>query len=170
VISESYRELNRKLHESKPEYGTSGQLYGTYVAQLAASTGCKTLLDYGCGKGTLKQGLSGIEVQEYDPAVAGKDDLAAVKAADLVTCTDVLEHIEPEHLDAVLALLRHFTKRILFVAVHCGPAVKILADGRNAHLIQRPPRWWNDKLWSAAFDLNYFQVVPRGFIAVYEAK
>lgn len=170
MISDAYRALNRQLHETNQTYGTSGSLYGEFIANLCRTNDLRTVLDYGCGKGTLAAGLSGVEVQEYDPAVPGKDYLPDVRAADLVACTDVLEHIEPEHLYAVLGMLRYFTRKALFIAVHCGPAIKVLADGRNAHLIQMPPRWWNDKLWDAAFDLNYFQVVPRGFVAVYDPK
>jgi hypothetical protein len=37
-----------------------------------------------------------------------------------------------------------------------GPAAKILADGRNAHLIQRPSSWWLQRL-STRFDVLQLQ-------------
>ena len=33
-----------------------------------------------------------------------------------------------------------------------GPAAKILADGRNAHLIQKPSSWWLPKI------VKYFEI------------
>ena len=49
-------------------------------------------------------------------------------------------------LDAVLADLNRVTKRCIFLTVATGPAVKVLDDGRNAHLIQQPMEWWLPKL------------------------
>ncbi len=53
--------------------------------------------------------------------------------------------------------------------VHTGPAVKVLADGRNAHLIQQPPDWWLPKFMSR-FDLVVFQAMPQGFWVVVQAS
>jgi len=53
--------------------------------------------------------------------------------------------------------------------VHTGPAVKVLADGRNAHLIQQPPAWWLPKFMSR-FELAFFQRMPQGFWIVIEAR
>ena len=67
--------------------------------------------------------------------------------ADIVACTDVLEHIEPECLEDVLADLRQVTKRLGFFTIATRPAKKFLADGRNAHLIQQDAKWWIERLW-----------------------
>ena len=40
------------------------------------------------------------EIKEYDPAIPGKDSLP--EPADIVVCSDVLEHIEPNYLLNVL--------------------------------------------------------------------
>lgn len=60
----------------------------------------------------------------------------------MVTCIDVLEHIEPDYLQDVFDHLQDLTEVILFATVHTGPAGKTLPDGRNAHLIQQPMEWW----------------------------
>jgi len=67
-------------------------------------------------------------------------------AAQLVCCIDVLEHIEPIYLDAVLEELARITVNIGFFTIHRGPASKTLEDGRNAHLIQAPISWWLSRL------------------------
>jgi hypothetical protein len=40
--------------------------------------------------------------------------------------------------------------------------VKMLSDGRNAHLIQQPPAWWLPKFMDR-FELVVFQRMPQGF-------
>lgn len=147
LISESYREQNRGLHGQRLDYGTSGKQWAKYVANLLENEHYASVLDYGCGKGTLFAALEGFEAverREYDPAIAGKD--AEPEPAELVVCTDVLEHIEPIHLNAVLRHLAAKTQRKLFFNVATNPSKKTLPDGRNAHLIVRPPEWWREKI------------------------
>lgn len=153
MISQEYRELNRRLHEENPDFGTDTFGWSRWALELAKENAYESVLDYGCGKGRLAAYFREHErsVSEYDPAIAGKDGEPA--PADLVVCTDVLEHIEPVHLNAVLRDLRRVTKKRLFVTIFCGPAGKTLADGRNAHLIQRPGIWWREKL------LDHFQIL-----------
>ena len=81
----------------------------------------------------------------------------------------MLEHIEPELLDNVLDDLKRVTKRAALFTVHVKPAVKVLPDGRNAHLIQQPPSWWLPKFLER-FDLVTFNRMPQGFWVGLEAK
>jgi hypothetical protein len=148
VISAEYRDLNARLHRDNLAYGVGGGKHADTVLKLVktltkADAPPVSVLDYGCGKGYLGKALP-FPIFEYDPAVQGKQDTP--RPADLVICSDVLEHIEPEHLNAVLADLRRCTKQIGYFTIHTGPAQKTLADGRNAHLIQRDKAWWRDKL------------------------
>jgi len=128
--------------------------------------GSRDILDYGCGKGTLQTAL-GFRISEYDPAVEGKTDTP--EPADIVICTDVLEHIEPECVDAVLGDLKRVTKRVLFATVCIIPAKKTLRDGRNAHLSIHPFHWWAEK-FEERFNWRMFQSQGHTFIAVLEAK
>jgi SAM-dependent methyltransferase len=165
LISDGYRELNRQLHADNPRYGNDNFGWSKYVRDLVKGNGYASVLDYGCGKGRVAAELAElkISVAEYDPAIEGKD--APPEPADLVVCTDVLEHIEPVHLNAVLRHLREMTRRRLFVTIFTGPAGKTLADGRNAHLIQKPGMWWRAKL------LEHFQVLlweERGAVVAAE--
>ena len=86
-----------------------------------------------------------------------------------MTCIDVLEHIEPDLLDNVLDDLMMLTDGYAFITVHTGPAVKTLSDGRNAHLIQKPARWWLPKLMNR-FDLVTFQATKSGFNVLMRAS
>ena len=68
--------------------------------------------------------------------------MAPPRTAELVCCIDVLEHIEPNFVDNVLHDLERITENLGFFSIHMGPAEKILPDGRNAHIIQKPASWW----------------------------
>ena len=142
IASPEYLEQNRKLHEN-PAYGISGSKRAEVVKKLIESTKATTVLDYGCGKGTLAESLA-FPIWEYDPAIPGKD--RPPRPADLVVCTDVLEHVEPDYLDSVLLDLSRCTIKVGYFVIHSGAAVKTLPDGRNAHLIQHPQDWWKAEL------------------------
>lgn len=118
-----------------------------------------TILDYGCGKNSLAQALATltpwVEVRSYDPNIEEYAELPA--PAELVVCTDVLEHIEPVYLGEVLKHLASLAGDMIYLAIHTGPAVKELPDGRNAHLIQEGPAYWLRLLedhWQPA-NINY---------------
>lgn len=143
LISDEYRDLNRRLHRENAAYGVSGAKHAHVVLKLAESMNTTSILDYGCGKGYLGKNLP-FPIWEYDPCIAGKDETP--RPAEIVVCGDVLEHIEPEMLDAVLSDLRRVVKNIGYFIIHTGPAQKVLADGRNAHLIQQGEQWWTSKL------------------------
>jgi FkbM family methyltransferase len=143
IASPEYLEQNRALHQQNPAYGISGSKRADVVKKLIESTKPATVLDYGCGKGTLAAALP-FPIWEYDPAIPGKD--APPRPAELVVCTDVLEHIEPDYLDSVLMDLARCTIKVCYAVIHTGPAAKTLPDGRNAHLIQQKKAWWKAAL------------------------
>jgi hypothetical protein len=146
TITPEYAALNRHLHGSTTEpYGGGGFRFSDMVAGLRAQTDSETVLDYGCGKGTLGNALGRPDwLREYDPAVDGKE--AKPDRADIVVCTDVLEHIEPDLLDNVLSHIADLASKAALLVISTVPAIKTLADGRNAHLIVRPAAWWKEKL------------------------
>lgn len=149
LISEKYRQLNIKLHESSKRflisYGTGGRQYRDVVESLCKYYRTNDVLDYGCGTGSLKDNLpEWISVKEYDPAIEGKSELP--DPADIIICTDVLEHIEPEYLDAVLAHLECLMNMAGLFVISTTAAKKHLEDGRNAHLTIQSSDWWENKL------------------------
>lgn len=143
LISDAYKALNRKLHEDRADYGCRGHNYADVVARIRKASECDSVLDYGCGKGRLARALP-FPIWEYDPAIPGKDH--PPRPADLVMCTDVLEHIEPEYIDEVIADLARATKKVVFIVISMATAQKVLPDGRNTHLIVEKKEWWLEKL------------------------
>lgn len=153
LISTDYKAQNEQLHQSRPDYGTSGQRWASMVVDLCAAHNTRDVLDYGCGKGTL-QGNLDFMIKQYDPCIAGRD--TPPHPADIVVCTDVMEHIEPACLDAVLDDLKRCTRRLILLTIATGPAKKCLPDGRNAHICLLPAKEWLARI-QERLSLKYFK-------------
>lgn len=163
LISDKYRELNAKLHETRPDYGAghSTRQWYPHIEAMSKSLNAASILDYGAGKGMLGHSMPHLMVENYDPAVPHYNQNP--DQADLVVCTDVMEHIEPECLDAVLDDIRRLSIKGVFLTVATRPAVKTLEDGRNAHLIQQNADWWLPKLTSR-WEIRLFQADAGEFV------
>lgn len=166
LISDNYKKMQQVLHE-RGNYGTASLGFGGVVSDILNKTGAETLLDYGCGSmqnlRNVLQPARSVQYNGYDPAVdeyAEKPD-----PADIVVSIDVLEHIEPEFLDNVLDDIQALARYWCFLSVHTGPARKVLADGRNAHLIQEKPGWWLERICKR-WDLLSFQKTEQGFMVL----
>ena len=154
LISDEYRNLNATMHED-PAFGSGAHAHAEMVAELCRVNQLSSVLDYGCGKGTLKQALvtlvPDVTVSEYDPAVPGKDQEPA--PADLVVSLDVFEHIEPDSIESVLGHISVKADKAMLALISLQEARRILPDGRNAHLIVESESWWDQTL------AKYFKAV-----------
>lgn len=167
LISPGYVGEQRALHALPQGYGGKGRKWADTVRWLVSHYEASSVLDYGCGQGSLvatlttdqaESGLlSAVRFAEYDPSVAGKDALPSF--ADIVVCTDVLEHVEPQLLDNVLRHLRQLARKAVLLVVALDPANKTLSDGRNAHLILESADWWAERVARAGFSFD--DVVPQ---------
>ena len=116
-----------------------------------------------------KSGINSIEYYPFDPAF---EEYGEPKPADLVCCIDVLEHIEPDKLEIVLLELSKITLNFGFFSIHMGPAMKVLSDGRNAHLIQKPSSWWLPRLsqYFEVLHLESHQMMGEGIWLIVKSK
>ena len=149
LASPEYRALLRTLHASA-KWGGAGKSHAGLVTEFARVVGARTILDYGCGRDTLKDALgSEFETRSFDVGIESKDTLP--EPADLVVATDVLEHVEPDRLDHVLDHVRELTLKGMFAIVALSLSKVSLPDGRNSHLIVKRADWWADVLKRRGF-------------------
>jgi hypothetical protein len=163
TISKEYLDLQSTLHEN-PHYGVASLGYAPTIAHVFRMIGAQSVSDYGAGKCNLRTGLekAGLRAFAYFPYDPVFPDYGSPRTADLVCCIDVLEHIEEEFLPNVIADLVRITENIGFFTVATGPAQKVLADGRNAHLIQKPAAWWLPK-FLPYFNIEHLENDEQGF-------
>lgn len=147
LTSAAYRAQITTLHAST-RWGTDGATHVEAIDAYAAKLDAKTILDYGCGQNTLSDAMAKRPVPRrvsgYDPGIPER--MKMPKPCDLVVCSDVLEHVEPEKLDAVLDHIWRLTGKGAYFSISVKPARAILPDGRNAHICLHEPEWWIERL------------------------
>ena len=139
--------------------GRSLKKFVNIIGNLIQTHQCKTLLDYGAGRGILYGDDFGIltdildyyngkphgidkplqeywrldEVCLYEPALPGLDKLPS-KSYDAVISTDVLEHIPESDLGWVIDEIFSKAKQFVFLNIATFPALKTFPDGTNVHV------------------------------------
>jgi len=145
--------LNKQLHSTRADFGSS--LTFTHKVLISAIERYHQLkqitsvLDYGTGKGlfpaALRDALPALNVACFDPSVDSFSHLPHGQF-DLVTSLDVLEHIDHNLINGTLDTMFKKTAKLCYLQIDLQPAVKRLADGRNAHVLLAPPSWWIGKV------------------------
>jgi hypothetical protein len=139
-------EQYRQLHASTV-YGNTSVKTLRYLRPEIALLRPRSIIDYGCGQSTFLDELRldyDLQYVRYDPAIPEYSRKPST-TADLLVNIDVLEHIEENDLDDVIAELAVLGQNAIIV-VDTKPASTVLPDGRNAHVTIRPPLWWREKL------------------------
>lgn len=167
LITEEYRELNSQLHLSEAKYGAWGNRWAEHVRYFVEREGIRSVLDYGCGKASLAEALSNITITCYDPAIP-KYSVPPLPH-EFVVCTDVLEHVEPECIEDVLKDLERLTLKKIFFVVSLTRAIKSLPDGRNTHVLLRPPSWWVGRL-EKHFEREQIIIFPAYLMGVLNSR
>lgn len=169
-ISDAQLSFNQALHQSDPSFGNREHASGLAtnlplaLLRMHESGLCSSVLDYGTGKGLLVKRLRNelpdtIRVEGYDPAVL-KWSNKPQENSDILLCLDVLEHVELDLIDDVINDIKSLTSQFCYLVIDLKPAVKRLADGRNAHVLLAPPEWWISKFSHVFLSLTSF-VLPH---------
>ena len=176
--SEYYYEVIEKyklFHENGTEKLSGPKTFAGYsltkwivkIKDIININKCRSLLDYGCGKGFLYnhnfklgkkefRGLSDFwkinDIFLYDPGV--KEYLIYPKKKyDGVICTDVIEHIPESDIINFIDNLFKLSNKFIFVVIATIPATKYFDDGNNIHLCLKNQNEWNEIF--AEFKKNY---------------
>lgn len=143
-LSARYLTVLRMAHAELPEYGRGGLQFYPVVRSMIDRQNFRSLLDYGCGKGAFvhlirhhfSERLD--PIGGYDPAVAGFDE--EPPPAEIVTCFDVLDFVEPRYLRHVLQHIAGLTRSTALFAVESAPV-----DSGPSRDVQ-PSAFWRSEL------------------------
>ncbi len=159
-----YKTVYKNLFESKTDYiGFHPELnrYKTVYKTLKELNNVETLIDIGCGEGSLIRGLQekfpdiqiscadldnfhNIKNVEFNPInLAKKETFFDVeKPFDLLTCLDVLEHIDKHSIDNIFQWFSKISDRqVLTIANHSS-----IHSGEQLHKIMKKFRWWKPRI------------------------
>ena len=150
MISAKAKEDNARYHAIEPLWGASASRWMDDVLTHARHLEAKTVLDFGCGKGRIKQALTplGFAVEEYDPGIPGKDLWPS--PADMVTCIDVMEHVEGPCVDATLVEIGDLARTGAFMVIALyGNGAKLPSSDQAIHCTVETKEQWEDRLRAA---------------------
>jgi SAM-dependent methyltransferase len=153
-------------------------LTSSNVLDFFRHKGVTSILDAGCGSGQVMEWLMTHHPKEFrvhgfdiaanclNPFFAGResevlsigclwDSEDIPKGFDAVFCTDVLEHIPPERVDAVMSNLRRAAGKAAFLGIALfedgfGPVI----IGSHLHLTVQPVEWWLERVQNAGFKVE----------------
>ena len=126
------------------------------IKEIIKINKCRSLLDFGCGKGFLYKNKFKINNQEYrnlldfwelediylyDPGVK-EFSVYPVRKFDGLICTDVIEHIPESDVLQFIDNLFKLSNKFIFVVIATIPATKFFDDGNNIHLCLKTEEEW----------------------------
>lgn len=154
MITPEYQKQLLGMHKASPDkkWGTTGgRNFGARLVDfLEQRPNIHTVLDFGAGQKTLEDYVKQHPVYErlkwtnYDPGIP-RLRREPIGKFHLVVSSDVLEHIEPDQIQNVLAWLDNRTKLYQYHLISCSTGGGRLPDGRDSHLLVESPEWWKDK-------------------------
>lgn len=131
------------------------------IKRLMKGRDCKTMLDFGCGRGDAYRsphklhhqlGLPRPAVTLYDPAFRPSSALPT-GTFDLVICSDVLEHIPEAEITEFVMRLFAYSRKAVWASVCCRPAKKVFpGTDTNLHVTVKPYSWWYEEFMAAGLN------------------
>jgi hypothetical protein len=159
-LIEKYKKLHlegtSKLPPNETFAGYSLEKWIYEIKNIIAQNKYKSLLDYGCGKALLYHNNLSIEnkrfnnicdfwqIQDYalyDPAVE-KYSKHPEEKKDIVICTDVIEHLNPQDTKLVLEDIFNHAEKHVFISIDINPASKFFENGENIHTCLKSKEEW----------------------------
>ena len=137
------KEYYRALEDSKAIHAAGKSFTGRFVRSHAGfikeiidRLGCKTVLDYGCGRGEQydwimpKRGIGleewwGVEVAKYDPGYFPFSEEPKTQF-DLVICTQTLNQIPITDIPWVINRLYSLANKAIYISERLQPTRKII--------------------------------------------
>lgn len=151
TISNDYQEVLQRKHGASTNWGsTAGKYAGAEVLQqVFYNQQIQEMLDYGAGKQALKpfveRYIPHVAYHAYDPGVPEIADKPKGKYG-IVTCIDVLEHVEKEFTEEVVREIGRYAKYTVLLDIACYPTGQVFEEGphkgKDLHINLCPPDTW----------------------------
>ncbi len=167
MVSSYYNESVKRgakfQQDNKSWDGKDSMRYHRQIKDVVDLHQCKTLLDYGCGKGTqwtqstcfwpntyeqtFKEYLGIDTVYRYDPCLPEVNVLPpATQKFDIVICTQVLTYVPDADLGWVKELLMKYTSKACFIGLHnMPPKGKKQIHDSEYFSAQRTEEWYQEQ-------------------------
>ena len=189
LISPAYVAQLQALAAKEPMWGTSSRTALDELPALSeAVKHAGNVLDYGCGRGGLVSAINAhnargrwtTRAMGYDPRNLARWPMPLPiwrGRFGLVTCTDVLEHVEREYVNAVLKDIASWVRDdgTIFLSVATTPAIAVLPatdklPERNAHITIENQDWWRAEFDKAGIVVSEITTTPTGFYGWFERR
>ena len=172
-----------KVHHasSKTYSGSFLRPHGPFIKEIIDRLGCKSILDYGCGKciqydwvnpnnGMTLEQYWGIEVTKYDPAYPPVAE-EPVGKFDLVLCTHTLGAIPADSVPWVVDRLYSLASKAIYVAEKLDEVRKKIHSDATVF-----PRQWTADRWRSVLGrqtelevtLSTREIRPEGRIMTHQ--
>ena len=166
MIRDEYKQQLLSIREDEQtvqkKWGSSGARNFGYLLlnYLQRRKQIVSILDFGAGHGSLGRYIKDhlardVEWTEYDPGMPDIQELPEGQF-DLITSSDVLEHLEPESVDETLAWMAAHSSNAQYHYISCSTSGRLLPDGRSVHLTVHPTDWWVDKFTMDGWAIQYY--------------
>lgn len=151
-------DLYKQLHLNDKHYGSTPFHHAPKIIDFIVDQKPKSILDFGCGKGSLKTFISNkfpeILFDNYDPAISEYSSINK-SSYDMVISVDVMEHLYEDEISGIFQEMINLNPSSMYHVICHRLAHAILPDKTNAHKTVQPPSWWLDKFRSFPFIFNY---------------
>lgn len=141
VVNKELQKQYAEVH-TVDSYGRASSRFALHIQACVCDLAAKSILDYGCGQSDLSQSLElrGAAFYRYDPAI---ESISAVPVAsvDLISNTDVMEHIPRSDVEHVLRHMKAISEHVFF-NIATRSASQLLPNGSNAHCTVLPADEW----------------------------
>lgn len=158
--TDEYAAMQAHLHANteygknatKNRKGAAADIVSRLIVDLKQTVNNRlvTVLDYGAGSGQLgnflRDTFKGVTVTDYDPFCPLHKDKPEPGMHDMLTCLDVMEHVEEQCVENTLKFMSERVRYGAFFIISLQDAVKTLPDGRNAHVTVKNAVWWKNQI------------------------
>ena len=139
LFTKEFIALHKKYNENRKNVHDLTSKYVNEIVKLSEHLKTKDILDYGCGNGCVRNNLE-FDIKNYDPSRVEFDNLP--EPADIVTCINVLEYVEPSYLLNVINHIHSLTKKAVMFVINLKGDDKKLSPDIPYMITVREAKWW----------------------------